>query len=208
MSDPSPPSPPTTTRPHQRQLILGSTSIYRAELLGRLRLPFLCERPEVDESPFPGEAPSAIARRLALAKAHNVAQRFPDAVVIGSDQVADLAGMPLGKPGTHERAVAQLQRMRGHTVVFHTAVAVVCVSSGFEEVDLAPVSVLFRDLDDADIQHYLQTEQPYDCAGSAKSEGLGIALLERIDSDDPTSLVGLPLIRTCRMLRAAGVRIL
>ena len=128
--------------------------------------------------------------------------------VIGSDQVADLHGEPLGKPGTHERAVTQLQRMRGQTVVFQTAVAVVCLATGFEQVDLAAVAVVFRDLGDAEIEHYLRTEQPYDCAGSAKSEGLGIALLERIDNDDPTALVGLPLIRTCRMIRAAGVPVL
>jgi septum formation protein len=122
--------------------------------------------------------------------------------------VADLHGEPLGKPGTHERAVAQLQRMRGQTVVFQTAVAVVCQATGFEQIDLAPVAVVFRDLGDAEIEHYLRTEQPYDCAGSAKSEGLGIALLDRIDNDDPTALVGLPLIRTCRMIRAAGVPVL
>lgn len=162
----------------------------------------------MDETPLPGETPTDLALRLALAKAHDVALRHPAAVVIGSDQVADLHGEPLGKPGTHERAVAQLQRMRGQTVVFQTALAVVCLETGFEQVDLAPVSVVFRPLNDAEIEHYLQTEQPYDCAGSAKSEGLGIALLERIDNDDPTALVGLPLIRTCRMIRAAGVRIL
>lgn len=191
-----------------RSLILGSSSRYRAELLGRLRVPFQSVSPEVDETPLPDEAPSALALRLALAKAREVAQRFPESVVIGSDQVADLSGIPLGKPGTHERAVAQLQRMRGHTVVFQTAVAVVCLASGFEQVDLAPVSVVFRELSDAEIERYLRTEKPYDCAGSAKSEGLGIALLERIDNDDPSALVGLPLIRTCRMVRAAGVSIL
>ncbi len=131
----------------------------------------------------------------------------PDAVVIGSDQVADLNGQPLGKPGSHARAVAQLRAMRGRTVVFQTAVAVVCLESAFEQLDLAPVSVMFRMLADDDIERYLRAEQPYDCAGSAKSEGLGIALLDRIDSDDPTALVGLPLIRTCRMLRAAGIRL-
>ena len=198
------PTPPATSR----SLILGSTSRYRAELLGRLRLPFQSVRPDVDETPMPGESPAPLALRIALAKARDVAQRFPEAVVIGSDQVADLSGTPLGKPGTHERAVAQLQRMRGQTVVFQTAVAVVCKSSGFEQVDLAPVSVVFRDLSDDDIERYLRAETPYDCAGSAKSEGLGIALLERIDNDDPSALVGLPLIRTCRMLRAAGVPIL
>lgn len=189
-------------------VVLGSTSRYRRELLERLHIPFEVAAPEVDETPRPGETPEALARRLALAKAHVVAQRHPQAVVIGSDQVADLQGEPLGKPGTHERAVQQLQRMRGHTVVFQTAVAVVCAATGFEQLDLAPVRVRFRDLSDAEIEAYLRAEQPYDCAGSAKSEGLGIALLEAIDSDDPTALVGLPLIRTCRMLRAAGVQLL
>lgn len=190
-----------------RPLVLGSTSRYRRELLERLRLPFEVMSPDVDETPRPGEAPAALADRLALAKARAVAAQCPEAVVIGSDQVADLDGAPLGKPGTHARAVAQLQRMRGRTVVFQTAVAVVCVASGYEAVDRASVKVRFRTLTDAEIERYLQAEQPYDCAGSAKSEGLGIALLEAIDSDDPTALVGLPLIRTCRLLRAAGVRI-
>jgi len=191
-----------------RALILGSTSRYRHELLSRLRVPFEVAAPDVDETPQPGETPRALALRLALAKARAVAARFPQAVVIGSDQVADLAGEPLGKPGTHERATQQLRRMRGQAVVFQTAVAVVCHGSGFEQVDLAPVAVRFRDLNDAEIESYLRAEQPYDCAGSAKSEGLGIALLEAIDNDDPTALVGLPLIRTCRMIRAAGVRLL
>jgi septum formation protein len=133
---------------------------------------------------------------------------YPQAVVIGSDQVADLAGEPLGKPGTHDNAVAQLRRMRGQVVVFHTAVAVVCRATGFEQLDLAPVRVTFRDLGDAEIEAYLRAEQPYDCAGSARSEGLGIALLDAIESDDPTALVGLPLIRTCRMIRAAGVKVI
>lgn len=190
-----------------RALVLGSTSRYRRELLQRLGLPFDVLAPGVDETPLPGEAPEALARRLALAKAHAVAQRRPDAVVIGSDQVADLQGQPLGKPGTHEGAVEQLRRMRGQTVVFQTALAVVCVQTGFEAAELAAVRVRFRALDDDEIERYLRTEQPYDCAGSAKSEGLGIALLERIDSDDPTALVGLPLIRTCALLRAAGVRV-
>lgn len=191
-----------------RPVILGSTSKYRAELLGRLGLAFERAAPDVDETPLPGETPEQIARRLALAKARAVAQKFPHAVVIGSDQVADLAGTPLGKPGTHERAVAQLRAMRGQTVIFQTALAVVCAETGFEQADLAAVEVVFRDLSDDEIEHYLRAEQPYDCAGSAKSEGLGIALLERIDNDDPTALVGLPLIRTCRLLRAAGVKLL
>ena len=195
------PTPPRT-------VVLGSTSRYRRELLERLRLPFEVAAPEVDETPHPGEAPAALATRLALAKARAVAARHPQAVVIGSDQVADLHGQPLGKPGNHERATAQLRQMRGQTVVFQTALAVVCQASGFEQVDLAAVRVRFRALDDAEIEHYLRAEQPYDCAGSAKSEGLGIALLDAIDSDDPTALVGLPLIRTARMLRAAGVKLL
>lgn len=191
-----------------RNVILGSTSRYRRELMSRLHLPFDVQAPEVDETPHPGEAPAALAVRLALAKAQAVAERFPEAIVIGSDQVADLDGEPLGKPGDHARATAQLRRMRGRTLIFQTALAVVCKATGFVQQDLAPVRVVFRRLDDAAIEHYLRTEQPYDCAGSAKSEGLGIALLESIDSDDPTALIGLPLIRTCRLLRAAGVDLL
>lgn len=191
-----------------RQLVLGSTSAYRRELLQRLRVPFTVAAPDVDETPQPGETPLALARRLALAKARAVAAQHPDCVVIGSDQVADLDGEPLGKPGTHERAVAQLQKMRGKTVVFQTAVAVVCQANGFQQEDVAPVRVVFRDLSDAEIENYLRAETPYDCAGSAKSEGLGIALLASIDNDDPSALVGLPLIRTSRMLRAAGIPLL
>lgn len=192
----------------QRPVILGSTSRYRRDLMSRLHLPFDVQAPEVDETPQPGEAPADLAVRLALAKAQAVAARFPDAVVIGSDQVADLQGEPLGKPGDHARATEQLRRMRGQTLIFQTAVAVVCRATGFAQQDIAPVRVVFRDLSDAAIERYLQAEQPYDCAGSAKSEGLGIALLESIDSDDPTALIGLPLIRTARMLRAAGLELL
>jgi septum formation protein len=191
-----------------RALILGSTSRYRRELLERLRVPFDVVSPDVDETPLPGEAPHALATRLALAKAKAVATLHPNAVVIGSDQVADLNGEPLGKPGTHERAVVQLQRMRGQTVVFQTAVSVVCHASGFEQTELAQIKVRFRDLSDAEIEAYLRAEEPYDCAGSAKSEGLGIALLDAIDNDDPTALIGLPMIRTARLLRAAGIDLL
>lgn len=198
------PATPDTARP----LVLGSTSRYRRELLSRLRLAFDVAAPDVDETPQPGEAPRALALRLALAKARDVAARHPQAIVIGSDQVADLAGRPLGKPGTHERALAQLRAMSGQTVVFQTALSVVCLASGFEQTDLAAVEVRFRTLNEGEIERYLRAEQPYDCAGSAKSEGLGIALLEAIHSDDPTALVGLPLIRTCRMIRAAGVPVL
>lgn len=191
-----------------RKLILGSTSAYRRELLERLKVPFSVESPQVDEIPFSGEAPVDLAIRLALAKANAVAQRFPDCVVIGSDQVADLGGLALGKPETHDRAVLQLRQMRANTVIFQTAVAVVCLQSGFCQQSLAPVKVRFRDLSDDEIETYLRIEQPYDCAGSAKSEGLGIVLLDAIESDDPTALVGLPLIRTSRMLRAAGIQLL
>ena len=191
-----------------RSLVLGSTSRYRRELLQRLQIPFEVAAPDVDETPHADETPRALAQRLALAKAMAVARLFPHAVVIGSDQVADLKGTPLGKPGTHEKAVVQLRQMRGQTVVFQTAVSVVCLESGFEQNSLAAVKVTFRDLTDAEIENYLRAEQPYDCAGSAKSEGLGIALLASIDSDDPTALVGLPLIRTCQMIRAAGIPLL
>jgi len=192
----------------QRALILGSTSRYRRELLERLRVPFDVVSPEVDETPLPNEAPHALATRLALAKAKAVAAQYPNAVVIGSDQVADLNGEPLGKPGNHERAVLQLQRMRGQTVVFQTAVSVVCQASHFEQTELAQIKARFRNLSDAEIEAYLRAEEPYDCAGSAKSEGLGIALLDAIDNDDPTALIGLPMIRTARLLRAAGIDLL
>jgi septum formation protein len=201
---PDTPAVPSTL---PRRLVLGSTSRYRRELLQRLHLPFDVAAPDVDETPQPGEAPDRLAQRLALAKAQAVAALHPEAVVIGSDQVADLAGEPLGKPGSHERATAQLRRMSGQTVVFQTAVAVVCAATGYTRCELAPVRVVFRPLSDGEIERYLRIEQPYDCAGSAKSEGLGIALLERIDSDDPTALVGLPLIRTTRLLREAGLHL-
>ena len=190
-----------------RPLILGSTSRYRKELLARLRIPFETAAPDVDETPHINESPKNLALRLALAKARAVALKHPDAVVIGSDQVADLDGTPLGKPGNHTNAILQLQRMRGKTVVFQTALSVVCIATGYERTDLAEVKVKFRDLSDAEIETYLRAEEPYDCAGSAKSEGLGISLLDAIDNDDPTALIGLPLIRTCQLLREAGVKL-
>jgi septum formation protein len=196
------------SEPTYRKLILGSTSPYRRELLERLRIPFEVAAPQVDETALASETPQQLACRLALAKAHAVAAQFPGAVVIGSDQVADLEGQALGKPGNHTRATTQLQQMRGKTVIFQTAVAVVCHETGFEQLDLAQVKVQFLMLSDAEIEAYLQAETPYDCAGSAKSEGLGIALLASIENDDPTALVGLPLIRTCRMIQAAGVKVL
>ena len=194
-----------STRP---PLILASTSRYRRELLERLRVRFDVRSPDVDETPRAGEPAAALAQRLALAKAQAVAVAHPDAVVIGSDQVADLDGEPVGKPASHERAVAQLRAMRGRRVVFHTAVAVVRQATGYAGTALVNVTVRFRVLTDAQIEHYLRTEQPYDCAGSAKCETLGIALLDAIESDDPTALVGLPLIRTSALLREAGIDVL
>lgn len=186
-------------------LILASTSIYRRELLGRLRIPFDVVSPEVDEAARAGEPPAQLAIRLALAKARAVARHHPDAVVIGSDQVAELDGAAVGKPGDHRRATEQLRAMSGRQVIFHTAVAVVCANRGFEGSDLARVAVTFRELGADEIERYLQAERPYDCAGSAKSEALGIALLQAVDSDDPTALIGLPLIRTCALMRRAGL---
>ncbi len=193
----SPPPPP--------QLILASTSRYRRELLERLRLPFLVIAPQVDETPGDGEAPAALAQRLAQAKAAAVSAVHPHAIVIGSDQVADLDGVAIGKPGTHERATQQLRAMSGRAIVFHTAVSVSCRSRGFEAIALVPVTVRFRSLSPVEIERYLRAEQPYDCAGSAKIETLGIALIEALQSDDPTALIGLPLIQTCALLRRAGI---
>ncbi|HWH73784.1 MAG TPA: Maf family nucleotide pyrophosphatase [Methylibium sp.] len=191
------------TPPATAPLILGSTSRYRRELLQRLGLPFESVAPRVDETPQPGETPATLAERLAQAKADEVAARHPGAVVIGSDQVAELDGVAIGKPGTHERAVEQLRAMRGRCVVFHTAVAV--RHGDFSALRRVPVTVRFRALSDAEIEIYLRAERPYDCAGSAKSEGLGIVLLDAIESDDPTALIGLPLIATAALLRAAGL---
>ena len=196
---------PTLAQRLHRPLILGSTSRYRRELLQRLQLPFTTEAPDVDETPAAGETPYALALRLAQAKARAVSRLHPGALVIGSDQVPELDGQPLSKPGTHERATEQLRQMSGRQMNFHTGVCVACEETGFLEADVVTVNVRFRQLGDAEIERYLRAEQPYDCAGSAKSEGLGIALLDALTSDDPSALVGLPLIRTSQMLRAAGV---
>ena len=197
---------PTTT---PVRLILASSSAYRRELLGRLGLPFEAIAPELDETPLAGETPQATALRLARAKAQAVARLHPGALVIGSDQVATLDGLQIGKPGDHARALAQLQLMRGREVVFHTAL---CLWDGriadpeqAAQVENVQVRVAFRDLPDHELDAYLRIEQPYDCAGSAKNEGLGIALLDRIESNDPTALTGLPLIALTGMLRKAGV---
>lgn len=191
------------------RLILASSSAYRRELLGRLRLPFEAIAPDIDETPLTGEAPQDTALRLAREKAGAVARLHPGALVIGSDQVATLDGLQIGKPGDHARALEQLRLMRGREVVFHTAL---CLWDGREsdparaaQVENVQVFVRFRELPDAELDAYLRIEQPYDCAGSAKNEGLGIALLERIDSSDPTALTGLPLIALTGMLRRAGV---
>ncbi|MCW5580364.1 MAG: septum formation inhibitor Maf [Luteimonas sp.] len=185
------------------RLILASTSRYRAGLLARLRLPFDGARPEVDETPRPGEPPASLALRLATAKAGAVAALHPGAVVIGSDQVAACDGRTLGKPGTREAAIAQLQAMSGREATFLTAVAVAGPGGGIDTA-LDTTTVRFRALSDDEVARYVDAERPFDCAGSFKCEGLGIALFEAIDSRDPTALVGLPLIATARLLRGAG----
>jgi septum formation protein len=190
------------------RIVLASSSRYRQELLQRLHLDFEVQAPHVDESALAGESPRETAVRLALAKAHAIHGQHPGAVVIGSDQVAELAGVPLGKPLEHGTALAQLERMQGKEVVFHTAVAVVGPRPDTFQVDCVPTTVLLRSLPRAALEHYLRTDQPYDCAGAAKIESLGIALVERVHSDDPTALVGLPLIRLTTMLAAAGVSVL
>jgi septum formation protein len=199
----------TSPQPHAGlpALILGSSSPYRKELLSRLRIPFSVEKPDIDEAPLPEETPEATALRLAKEKAAAIASRHPGVLVIGSDQVATLDGTQIGKPGTHDKALRQLQTMRGREVVFHTALCLWDGRPGAKEpVQLAsvPTRVSFRDLPDTELDAYLRIEQPYDCAGSAKNEGLGIALIEKIESGDPTALTGLPLIALTTMLRRAG----
>jgi len=189
------------------RLVLASTSRYRRELLARLGLPFDTASPRADETPLPGETPAATALRLSAEKARSVAARFPGALIIGSDQVADCDGEPVGKPGDHEGAVAQLTRLSGRTVVFHTGIALLDTATGDCRLALVDVRSTFRELAADEIEAYLRRERPYDCAGSVKSEALGIALFERIESDDPSALVGLPLIRLASMLRDAGVRV-
>jgi septum formation protein len=189
-------------------LILASSSTYRRELLARLQIEFEVDAPEIDESPLPGEAPADTALRLACVKAHTVAARSPPALIIGSDQVAVLEGRALGKPGTHANAVAQLAAMRGKSVVFHTALCVLDSVSRSEQSANVPTTVHFRSYTDAQIERYLKLEQPYDCAGSAKIEGLGIALVERMESSDPTALIGLPLMLLTTMLANAGVHVI
>jgi septum formation protein len=190
-----------------RRIVLASTSPYRRALLARLQLSFEVKSPEVDETARPGETARDTALRLAQAKARAVAPSFPGALVIGSDQVAVLEGAHLGKPGGHERAVAQLRAMRGQCVVFHTALALLNTASDTLQAEDVPTTVRFRDYSDGEIERYLEREQPYDCAGSAKIEGLGIVLVDSVIGDDPSALIGLPLIRLAAMLRKEGVDI-
>lgn len=190
------------------QLILASTSPYRRELLTRLGLPFTVANPQTDESPLPDETPEALALRLSEAKARAVAQAHPEALIIGSDQVATVDGRIFGKPGTHERAVEQLQALSGKTVNFITGLCLYNARTGQADVRGIPTLVTFRHLSDSEINNYLRREPAYNCAGAAKSEGLGIALLQSMRGDDPNALVGLPLIALCDMLRNQGVTVL
>ncbi|MEO7321420.1 MAG: Maf family nucleotide pyrophosphatase [Burkholderiales bacterium] len=190
-----------------KPLVLASSSLYRQELLKRLRLPFTAVSPDIDESPAPGETPPATALRLAEEKARALAARFPDALIIGSDQVAELDGLAIGKPGDHADAVKQLTAASAHTVYFHTALCLLDAGVGQAQTKIATNEVKFRALTPEQIERYLLAEKPYDCAGSAKSEGLGITLIESIRGDDPNALIGLPLIELTTMLMRAGAEI-
>jgi len=192
----------------RKQIILASTSPFRRELLTRLGLPFECANPAVDETPLADEAPEASALRLSEAKARAVSALFPEALIIGSDQVACLDGQVFGKPGNHANAVRQLQTMRGHSINFFTGLCLLDAASGRVQLRGIPTRVHFRDLTDTEIENYLRREQAYNCAGSAKSEGLGIALIARIDGEDPNALIGLPLIALCDLLRTENVYVL
>ena len=189
-------------------LVLASTSIYRSELLTTLQIPFQTAAPDVDETPLPGESAEQTSWRLSQTKAQVVAKRFPDALIIGSDQVALLDGQQIGKPLNHDNAVRQLSAMRGKTVTFYTALTLLNAASGEMQTDVVITNVGFRNVSDDAIERYLKKEQPYHCAGSAKSEGLGIALISRIEGDDPNALIGLPLILLVSMLEKQGVMVL
>jgi septum formation protein len=191
-----------------RQLVLASTSPYRKELLARLGVDFTTAAPNVDETPLQGETADATSLRLAIAKARVLADQFPDSLIIGSDQVALLNGAQLGKPGTHERAVAQLQAMRGQTLVFHTALCLYNTATGSTQTAIDETRVVMRDYTDEQIETYLQREKPYNCAGSAKTEGLGIVMIARIENSDPAAIIGLPLIELVTMLNNEGFAIL
>lgn len=189
-------------------LILASSSIYRRELLTRLYIPFIVESPEVDETPLPNELPEQTALRLAEAKARKVGQHHKNALIIGCDQVAVLDGLQLGKPLVHDVALNQLRMMQGRSVIFHSAICLYNSLTGNLQSTIAPYEVKFRQLGDAEIERYLHKEQPYHCAGSAKSEGLGIALIEHMRGDDPNALIGLPLIALIDMLKNEGVNVI
>lgn len=189
-------------------LVLGSSSPYRRELLTRLGLPFEVHSPDIDESAKPGETPRNLALRLSAEKAKAVAKRFPDALVIGCDQVAHLGARVFGKPGSHENAARQLAEMSGQSVTFESALCLLHAPSGRLQVDSVPTEIALRRLTPAEIENYLRRDQPYGCAGSAKLESLGIALIEAMRSDDPTAIIGLPLVRLCRMLATEGVSVL
>ncbi len=189
-------------------LILASSSPYRRELLSRLQIPFTVQSPGIDETPMVGEAPEQTALRLAQAKARKVAEAYPAALIIGCDQVATLDGLQLGKPLTHDNAVKQLALMRGRSVIFHSALCLYNASNQQMQAEVVPFTVTFRNLSDAQIENYLQKEQPYQCAGSAKSEGLGIAVIASMQGDDPNALIGLPLIRLIDMLAQQGVTVI
>jgi MAF protein len=189
-------------------LVLASTSLYRKELLQRLGLDFTTTAPNVDESRLPEEAPEQLVRRLAEEKARAVAQQFSDALIIGSDQVAVIGSEILTKPGTHKNAVGQLQRCSGQSVIFFTGLCLLNARSGKAQIEVVPFRVHFRPLNAAQIENYLRREKPYNCAGSFKSEGLGIALFERLEGDDPATLIGLPLIRLVRMLEVEGMPVI
>ena len=193
---------------HRRRLVLASSSRYRRGLLERLGVPFEVIVPDIDETALAGERPAATALRLAEAKARAVAIRCRDGLIIGSDQVADCDGVAVSKPNDHADAVRMLASLSGRTIVFHTALALLDASSGRMQSDCVDVTSVFLTLSPAQIEAYLTTEKPYDCAGAVRSEALGIALFERISSDDPTALIGLPLIALTRMLRIAGIDIL
>jgi len=193
---------------NSQPLVLASTSIYRSQLLSTLQIPFQTAAPDVDETPLPGESAEQTSWRLAQIKAQVVAKRFPDALIIGSDQVALLDGQQIGKPLNHDNAVRQLSSMRGKTVVFYTALSLLNAATGDMQTDVAITKVSYRNLSDDEIERYLKKEQPYHCAGSAKTEGLGIALIGRIEGNDPNALIGLPLILLVGMLEKQGVRVL
>ena len=190
------------------QLVLASTSPYRRELLARLGVPFEVAAPDVDETPLPGETPDETAQRLSLLKAIAVAEQFPDALIIGSDQVALLEGVQLGKPGSHDNAVAQLRAMRGKALEFHTALTLLNARTGSVQTANVPVRLVMRHYTDAQIESYLRRDQPYNCCGSAKSESLGIALIARFETEDPNALIGLPLIKLTEMLANEGLDVL